>query len=192
LVGDRHGSTFDELFSPILYGILAHSHCWKNSKSRSPVFHLIGEKNTAYQEINHPRDALDLICVADLGTLSVNKLILPSNESSAENHSEIIQLGYNQWIPRIHLPEFIENDLDFPNPNPIGIMVYSLLSRLAWEDKNIRRLANYYRAILNSGVGSTLDVTWPLEILSDEARKQLQCQDLTEKHWDKSSKFFMF
>lgn len=192
LVGDRHGSAFDELFSPILYGFLAHSHSWTNSKSRSPVFHLIGENNIACQEINHPRDALDLICVADLCTLSVNKLILPSRESSAENHSEIIQLGYNQWIPRNHLPEFIENDLDFPNPNPIGIMVYSLLSRLAWEDKNIRRLANYYRAILISGVGFSADSTWPLEILSDEVRTQLQNQEFTEKHWDKSSKIFMF
>jgi hypothetical protein len=64
----RTGTPYKELHSPIIYGLLAHSHAWKGEKSTP-------EKNIELKLLEvdgihaaHPRLQLDLVCVADLAS----------------------------------------------------------------------------------------------------------------------------
>ena len=193
LVEDRHGSPFDELHSPVIYGLLAHSHSWKDSTPDSLIAaDLIEENNKAARVIKHPKEALDIICIADLCTLSVNKFICPSFIVPTKIYA--IHVGYNQWIPKNKWPAFPARG-DSPDHNPIGIMLCFLLSRLAWEDQSIRRLASYYIGVLRTGVGFTVARIWPLDILSDEVRKRVLAEqepELRHELWDKWSKFYLF
>lgn len=65
---NRSGNPYAELYSPVTYGLLAHGHCWTKEKSRpeqNVINRLMREDR---QTVNHPRESLDLICVANLGT----------------------------------------------------------------------------------------------------------------------------
>ena len=66
----RKGTPYKELHTPIVYGLLAHSHSWKSEKS-TPEQN-IESKLTEVDEIHvlHPRQHLDILCVADLAAWS--------------------------------------------------------------------------------------------------------------------------
>ena len=69
----RIGTPYHELHSPIIYGLLAHSHSWKgtNSTPFENITKLLYEKDEQYVE--HPRECLDLMCVADLGLWTLTR-----------------------------------------------------------------------------------------------------------------------
>ena len=63
----RTGTPYKEMHSPIIYGLLSHSHSWK-SKGSKPAENI--EKKwieSDYTYSQYPRSSIDLICVADLG-----------------------------------------------------------------------------------------------------------------------------
>ena len=64
----RSGTPYRELHTPILYGLLAHSHSWKgdNSTPESNIALKLLQADIAY--VSHPRQSLDVLCVADLGS----------------------------------------------------------------------------------------------------------------------------
>ena len=64
----REGSPHNELYSPIIFGILSHSHSWNSEKS-TPLENIgryIYDSERAFS--SHPRELVDLICVSDLTT----------------------------------------------------------------------------------------------------------------------------
>jgi hypothetical protein len=68
LLPSRTGSPYKELHSSVIYGLLAHSHVWKNENSK-PLENVENHLHEAdHQIIEHPRETLDLLCVADLAT----------------------------------------------------------------------------------------------------------------------------
>ena len=62
----REGSPYRELHAPIIYGLLAHSHSWngKRSKPMANVMRKLVEADKSH--VSHPRECLDIICVANL------------------------------------------------------------------------------------------------------------------------------
>ena len=68
----RTGSAYKELHSPIVYGLLAHSHSWKNEHSK-PIDNIERNLGQAEKSVTHPRELIDLLCVSDLCTLSLFK-----------------------------------------------------------------------------------------------------------------------
>ena len=69
----RVGTPYKELHSPIIYGLLAHSHSWKeeNSTPEGNVERRLREADRL--RVSHPRLQLDLLCVADLATWAMAK-----------------------------------------------------------------------------------------------------------------------
>lgn len=123
--------------------------------------------------------------MADFGTFIAFKLVNFSTFASTKNLSESVQLGYMQWIPQDNWPPMVQKDrTSLPNPNPIGIMICMLLSRLAWEDESLRRLAVYYRTVSITGVGGALMQEWPIEALSDDVAEALKHKLETSSDWD--------
>ena len=70
----REGTPYKELHAPIVYGLLAHSHSWKNPNSTPEAN--IEQKLLEFDElyVSHPRQTLDLFCVADFGTWISGKI----------------------------------------------------------------------------------------------------------------------
>ena len=64
----RTGSPYKELYSPIVVGVLAHSHSWKHEGS-FPEENIERALHAAdLVHVSHPRLQLYLVCVADLAT----------------------------------------------------------------------------------------------------------------------------
>jgi hypothetical protein len=64
----REGSPYRELVSPLVHGLLAHSHTWKKPGS-DPVENITNAVQIAdLAHCDHPRNMLSVICVADAGT----------------------------------------------------------------------------------------------------------------------------
>ena len=83
------GTPYRELCSPIMFGVLAHSHPWKGPAS-TPL-----ENVDAHLKSGHDAalisQLLDLVCVADVGTWSLSKHLLPTTGRSQPLWSAALQ-----------------------------------------------------------------------------------------------------
>ncbi|PRX22465.1 hypothetical protein BX659_12819 [Orenia metallireducens] len=188
LFPNRFGTPYKELHSPITYGLLAHSHSWKNENS-TPIKNI---EQTLYREdkkqVNHPREMLDLICVADLATWVVSKMtyIGPNQVSEWENLSQIYGKEGCATTSYIQFSNQIESQVN--NFTPIGTTINSIINKLSWENKELRRLADYFRLVNLSGSGKGYMRKWDNSIYSDEIRPRILAGVLSNgKSWDEWS-----
>ncbi len=191
----RTGTLYRELHAPILYGLLAHSHDWKspNSRPKDNVTEKLIESDQSY--VSHPRESLDLLCVADLGTWALTKLaLLPSDAVT-----RMRQLSYDvpsgpQYAKGIAWTSYFSHAMEAVNQEetftPIGCLIAYLSRKLAWGNPSLRQLAEYYpkTGIEGSG-GGTVRFWAPPLIYSEEVCAQLPAQ-LSRGQWNEWFHYF--
>jgi hypothetical protein len=159
----RHGSPYRNLNSSLLYGLLAHSHVWK-SQGSTPTENIDAKLWTADTEsVRHPREMLDLVCVADLTTWLSTKM--PKIAGSTRTGYIMCTSGGRETLTTLF--------------TPIGEMISFLLQRLAWEDPTMRDLAHYFGLVIgHSGHGNLR--TWDVDstIYSREVMEGILSQQL--------------
>ena len=178
LYPDREGTPYKELHAPIVYGLLAHSHSWRspNSTPEANIEQKLLESDNLH--VLHPRQGLDLLCIADLGTWIAGKLTFVGPATVS---------GWTSLDPRIHLQYgsegstqsiYIEHTLSHDNQTehftPIGALIAKLMERLAWEDPALRDLVDYYRATKIGGDGKGGFRQWPISIYSENVQCHIQ------------------
>lgn len=188
LLPNRIGTPYKELHSSILYGLLAHSHSWKNENSK-PIENI---ENTLFTEdsrhIHHPREMLDLICVADLATWVANKItyIGPVQGEDWTTLAPVYGPNGSATTSYIQFSDNIKNQIS--EFTPIGALVTSILNKLAWENSGLRRLADYYRITNLSGSGMGSMRKWDASIYSDTIRPRVMSMALSNGiFWDEWS-----
>lgn len=173
LINLRQSNYKEELNSPLLYGLVAHSHSW-NSENSKPmeVIHnkLIQEdQNTTV----HPRECLDFLCVSDLATWTSYKM--PMRMANYELKGK----RYYKWIPGVQTAfgksykEMFRKGSE-PNLNftPIGTLLTRVFKKLALTDKRLEDFSWYFGQAV--GGGANLEWRdWDESILSKEARQDL-------------------
>jgi hypothetical protein len=163
LVEPRKGTPYKELYSPIIYGLLAHSHSWKGTtlQSSGKIYKILYEADLKY--VKHPRQMLDFLCVADLGTWgswkSFNTPLYPDKPVST----------LYSWRT------FLDKS-EPKRPTPIGDMISRLLERLAWEEQDTRDIAQYFLAVrgLASNTGGGYGRYWPNTVFSDSTKENVE------------------
>ncbi len=184
----RTGSPYAELYSPVTYGLLAHGHCWTKEKSR-PEHNVINRlMQEDFQTVNHPKESLDLICVANLGTWAIWKNTLQSPDGPP------LPAGLKRGdFPSTHYLAFTNklngNRDDF---TPIGSALSHLLNRLAWEMPSLRDLAIQFFKQL-SGSAKMHERIWDTSICSDPVRHRVEQRLLSHPKlgsWDEWSRTF--
>ncbi len=159
---------YRELHTPIVYGLLAHSHIWKGEGAtpEDNITRNLSESDVSY--VSHPRLGLDFLCVADCGTWVLSKF--PFSYGSQSVLPPELQDGVDSG----HLPHtpFLEQETeDF---TPIGSFYANLMERLAWEDPTLRDIVDYLRATKIGGEGGGQLRRWTFDILSDAVQKQIR------------------
>ena len=158
---------------------MAHSHSWKgtNSTPKDHVRHKLLTSDLSY--VTHPREHLDLICVADLATWTSFKeashfFIPPRDLGSGSALTSYIERG----------------------STPIGNLISSLSRRIAWEVPELREISNYYwYSGVTSGGKSQRGRLWDNSIYSDEVRRHIQCGRLSNTNileWNEWQDTFHF
>lgn len=174
----RAGNPLLELTSPLIYGLLAHSHSWKGEKS-NPIDNIERSILAASSRVSHPRDLFDVICVADLATWSNN---------------------YCSWAPLKHIPEpwqphferefggplgvtttqfrfdesFQQGALGF---TPIGVAISQIAQRMAWRDSDLRSFAAY--SAISAGNGQGFQRPWNLDVYTPLTREKVERGEVT-------------
>lgn len=180
----RDGSPYAELHAPIIYGLLAHSHSWvqDNSRPEENVTNRLLESDRDF--VDHPRDCLDLLCVADLGMWASWKYTynLPSYATTKFGTANTAESHYGLSSARQN--------------RPIGGLIAYLSSRLAWEIPSLRSLADYYSRASLFGGGTMYKRSWPSSIYSEPVRRRVEGGPLPPQirgEWNEwSSSFFYF
>ncbi len=182
----RVGTPYKELHTPIVYGLLAHSHSWKGNNSTPEVNIARNLYKYDSQHVSHPRQTLDLLCVADLAAWTSFKSAFASRQNEPD------KLVLSSYVERILSPD---NQLE--HFTPIVTLVSNLSQRLAWENPTLRNLADYYRITNVAGSPITkrqIDVLWSTStIYSEEVYSRFLADDyLTRSYaiWDEWADIF--
>jgi len=191
LFAPGQGTPHSELHSPLLYGVLAHSHSWKSPASK-PDEIIERELFTSDEKlVKHPRDQLDFLCVSDLGTWSSSKMTF-------------FGPTFNPWsqaLAQIYGPNgsavsyYVGNSKNTPNQtasfSPIGALLSCAVEKLAWRDVSLRAYANYFRLLNTAGAGRGQGRRWDTDIYSTDVKTRVERGLLVSGvHWDEWSMIF--
>jgi hypothetical protein len=169
----REGTPYKELNSPIIYGLLAHSHSWKNDNS-TPIQNidakLLSEDQTF---VSHPRQSLDYLCVADLATWSISKMTYLSPKLSLFNEEIAKVYGENGSAMTSYVCHAIGAERQEDFFSPIGVLLSGLFSSLAWTFPDMRSMEEYFRIVNLQGSGSGKMRLWTIDIYSDKIKDRV-------------------
>lgn len=147
----RLGSLKGEVNGAFLVGLLAHSHKWKGPQS-NPRRNLIENLERYDSELAmHPRETIDLICVADLAFAST--LRSPYIEPVlAKQMYEQYGVDASKGVVTQGMVMTDENG----SLNPLASLITSLITKLARTDYRLRPFANNLRlsGLEKSGSGN--------------------------------------
>src|SRR4051812_36575628 len=151
----RQGTPYREINSPIIFGLLAHSHSWKGDAS-TPVenIHRVLYRADA-ESVRHPRECIDFIAVADLASWTVNKITYLSPRCSwfdSEFARMYGPMGSSVTSYLCHAESKGEQKQE-DYFSPIGVLLSALYSKLAWTFPDMRHLEEYFRKVNLGGRG---------------------------------------
>lgn len=180
----RSGTPYKELHSPLVYGLLAHSHSWKGASSTPEpnIEQKLQEADASY--VSHPRLQLDFLCVADLAAWSSSAMTFLGPRQVPDWSNLAPMYGpdgsaITAYIGHTRLKDQVDQF------TPIGVLISYLSQKLAWENPALRGLADYYRIANIAGSGNGGMRMWPSSIYSDEIRGRVEAGHLSNgKPWD--------
>lgn len=196
----RTGNPRREMYGPVFFGLLAHTHSWKGPHS-TPIENIEKAIEEASEQAAHPRELIDLICVGDLSSWMVWKqtgftfmggglLVGWSRSAPQPGDEEKLRLIERSMSDRVPLAELgkepekwlsvLGNLLMKPGvltgesiPS-VGFAVCAILKMLAWEDEGIRSIARLFRKYLETFNHSSVGWrNWGYGIFSDEVCAKL-------------------
>lgn len=167
----REGTPYRELFKPPFFGVLAHSHSWTAPKAR-PLDNIARALKTIDQQLDHPADGLDAICVADLATWMPMRITYMGPATIADWGTMPQASAAPEGGAMTSISQLYETESQ-PHPTAIGAMLAHLVIRLAWEDAVLRPIADYFRlaGVLGASVGEQR--FWPLTIYSESVQARI-------------------
>jgi hypothetical protein len=169
----REGTPFRELNSSIIYGLLAHSHCWKaqGSKPRENIEKIMMEADR--ESVKHPTECIDLVCVSDLATWDVHKMTYLSPRLPSFNDEMAKIYGPNGSAITSYVCAAIGAERQERYFSPLGVLLSALYSKLAWTFHDMRGLEEYFRKINLMGIGAGSMRLWDISIYSEPIRQRI-------------------
>ncbi|MER7596269.1 DUF6602 domain-containing protein [Streptomyces hydrogenans] len=164
ITAPRGGTPYRELFGTPIYGVLAHSHVWQEEKS-DPVRNVEQALLKGINGLAHPREMLDVVCVADLGTWFPVKLPWVPRQARVGDWSEIeAKLSIPDSYAWTHMVRETATD------SPLMTFMSVLMRRLAWEEPRLLPIARYFHEVAPHRINGTGRM-WGSEIYSEQVRQ---------------------
>lgn len=136
----RLGSLRGEANGAFLVGLLAHSHKWKSPRS-NPRLNLIENLEKYDRELAvHPRETIDLICVADLAFAATSRSLYVEPVLATQVYAR-----YGVDTSKGVMTQGIVMTDDQGALNPLASLIVSLITKLARTDYRLRPLADNLR-----------------------------------------------
>lgn len=187
------GTPFDELHQPPFFGLLAHSATQKAAASADkerPLGPIHTIRRFELEFVEHPREMLDLVCIADEGTFVLNKSAHVHPHTSKSALEMLKESGVREGIVTMYLAHAESSRLKAigfdTTGETFGTLIHALTRYIAFHDPSVRGFADY---LLSSGTwgGVGVPVAWRLAVLSPAVIKRLRGQGYEANPWSKWS-----
>lgn len=166
--------------------MLAHSHSWRAPNSTPDTN--IAQKlfNSDELHITHPRECLDLLCVADLGTWKTMKML--GTLALASHHkiplNIVLESGLALQTSYMMATSIHKNQSEYFTP--IGSLILDLSRKIAWEDTQLREISQYYQDTEMGGTGEGKIRQWNFSF-SENVMRRLQNHRFNLENWNEWS-----
>jgi hypothetical protein len=175
----RKGSPFLELHSPILFGLLAHSHSWKRENS-APLTNIETALWVADKEyVKHPVECIDFVCVADLATWLTHKITFTGPRHRSWSPQMETTYGKDGSASSSYVCAAIGAEQQKEHFTPIGPFLSRLYQQLAWSFQDMRGFEQYLRLAHVTGSGRGGMRSWNIDIYSPEIRGRISTGPLS-------------
>lgn len=182
----KFGTPFDELRTPITYGLLAHSHEIKGDDNRVyALYEAIQREMTRHAE--HPRELPDLFCVADTATVPLGITVVHRSDFESDELDALENFDDEFLVDTLYVIHQ-ENLLVDQTGAILAGLINDLTLRIAAEDANVREWADHLSSLgFYGGIGRPL--YWRSDVLSPEVRKKLSKKLVEGNRWSPWNKF---
>ncbi|NYJ73183.1 DUF6602 domain-containing protein [Allobranchiibius huperziae] len=149
----RLGTPRQELTQPFRYGVLSHSHRLGQNPRKNLNNRYVAEDGI---HASHPRESLDLVCVADLGVWAkLTATWMPVWDEAQRAIGNLVADHYSvQTMLMEEVTSLSEPKGEWPPPSqlsPLTVFISSLYSFLAQEDDTAEP---FYRGLIGSGLSA--------------------------------------
>jgi hypothetical protein len=175
----RVGTPRSEMVGAVTFGVLAHSHAWKQpaSKPRENLQENLWKYD--HESANHPRESLDLVCVADLASVALIRIPYLAPHFLRDLTSQGIDVGPGLAMTAMTMSNYKTA------AGPVGNFIASLIVSLAEGDPTLRPYADGLRLTETLGSGYGLQRHYPLEqVYTDELIKLLPHHAFGNNEWN--------
>ncbi|MGV0581914.1 DUF6602 domain-containing protein [Mycolicibacterium elephantis] len=153
----REGTEKAYLVPPVSYGLLGHSHDWKGDNS-TPSENVQAITNELERElVAAPREGLDFICIADLGTWTRKTVVLPQRFLDRQVRNDPIGV---QWSGAAgedsRVMSGLGRDYEQQNLSPLTNFIGALWDKLSINDPTLKPLADGLRITKTMDTGVSL------------------------------------
>jgi hypothetical protein len=147
------------LIPPVFFGLLGESHDWKAPASTPKENIKVITDEFDRDLVRSPREGLDLLCVADLGTWSRTTAVLPQRFMAGQAWPEEFRVAFtgSTDIESLVLSG-MRHDYEQTNLSPLTNFIGSLWGMLAINDPTLKPLADGFR------ITKTVDTTGKLNM----------------------------
>jgi len=155
----RQGSIYKEFHSPLIYGLLAHSHNWKgpNATPLENIDQRIHQEDI--ENVTHPQQMPDFVCVSDVATWVSMRAVHP---------------GPQTWYMISGMRPSASNQAYELQYTAVGAMLTYLLLKLAWENPALRELAYYFYRTKVAGPGFGIAREWSMSVFTHETQGKIE------------------
>jgi hypothetical protein len=180
------GTPYDELNSQPIYGLLAHSQALGRGKASWTVHKAVERYQVTHAK--HPRELLDIICVANTATLPLSKHILIGPDLTRDEKDALKFMEASSLISTMYVIHEEEDEHPFEVGAILAGLIHELTFRMAFEDPSIRDWADHLSGLgWYGGIGRP--VYWTEDDLSEPVRKHLKQIGREEHRWSKWCKY---
>jgi hypothetical protein len=130
----RTGTPYDELNRMPIYGLLAHSHSFRAKRPSWKLHEVVEKYETLFAQ--HPRELLDIICVADAATLSLGKRLLIGSNLDQYELEMLAEIEGSDLISTMYVIHD-EDKIEIHSTGAIlAGLIHELTYRMAFEDSS--------------------------------------------------------
>jgi len=130
------GTPYDELNSTPIFGILAHSQSLGNGRPAWKLHDVIEDYQTRYAK--HPRELVDIVCVATSATLPMGKQVLIGSSVEMGERGALREADMAGAISAMYLICEEDTENKFSTGAVLASLIMELTYRLAFYDPTIR------------------------------------------------------
>jgi hypothetical protein len=185
---DQNAAPYDQLVQLPIGGLLSHSHVWSSDWPSSIIYHKICECDTEFAE--HPRELLDVICVADAGTFNLTKNIDIGPSIPPDIRADLHAINFKEAITTSYTIQDEHKTDNFPLDNrghTLAALIFSLTTRIAWDDPSLRPWAEHLGSLGFFG-GLCKPTFWNSEILPAPMLRKIRKGRLNDGRWSRWSR----